>query len=110
MRTSFGEFQAGASDEIGDHSGNKNLARRAVRHDASRGVNGDAADIPTSQLDLAGMQTGAQRQADLFTRGFKRQRTPHRAAGPSNVARTPSPVVLIRLPRCFSTVCFAILS
>ena len=52
-----------------------------MRHDASCGVNGNAADIPTSQFDLAGMQTGAQRQADLFAHGFKRQRAPHRAAG-----------------------------
>ena len=35
-------------------------------HDASCGVNGNADDIPTSQFDLAGMQTGAQRQADLL--------------------------------------------
>jgi hypothetical protein len=79
MRTPFGKFQAGASDEISDHSGNKHLARRAMRHDASCGVNGNAADIPTSQFDLAGMQTSAQWQADLFAHGFKRQRAPHRS-------------------------------
>jgi hypothetical protein len=61
MRTPFGEFQAGASDEICDHSGNKNLARSAMCHDASCGVNGNAADIPTSHFDFAGMQTSAQR-------------------------------------------------
>jgi hypothetical protein len=52
-----------------------------MRHDASSGVNGNAADIPTSQVDLAGMQTRAQRQTDLFAHGFKRQRAPHRSAG-----------------------------
>jgi hypothetical protein len=33
----------------------------------------------------------------------------HRTArpGPSNVARMPSPVFLIRIPRCFSTICLA---
>jgi hypothetical protein len=81
LRTSLGEFQAGASDEIRDHSGNKNLARRSMRHDASRGVHGDAADIQTSQFDLAGMQTGAPRQADLFRIGLERQRAPNPAAG-----------------------------
>ena len=44
-------------------------------------MHGNAADIPASQFDLAGMQTGAQRQADLFARGFERQRAPYRAAG-----------------------------
>jgi hypothetical protein len=42
-------------------------------------VNGNAADIPTSQFDLAGMQAGAQGQADLFAHSFKRQRAPHRS-------------------------------
>ena len=73
MRTPFGEFQAGASDEISDHSGNKNLAPSAMRHDANCGVDGNASDIPTSQFDLAGMQTVAQWQADLF-RSPKRKR------------------------------------
>ena len=50
-------------------------------HDASGSVNGNTADIPTSQFDLAGMQTGAQRQADLLAHGFKSQRAPHRSAG-----------------------------
>jgi hypothetical protein len=93
MRTPFGEFEAGAGDEIGDYPGNKNFARRTMRHDARGGVHGDAADIPASQFDLAGVQTGAQRQADLLAMVFKRQRASHRSAGPSKVARIPSSAV-----------------
>ena len=62
-----------------------------MRHDASCGVNGNAADIPTSQFDLASMQTSAQRQADLFARGFNRQRAPHRAAGAVERRENPVP-------------------
>ena len=76
-------------------------------HDASCGVNGNAADIPTSQFDLAGMQTGAQGQADLLGGRPERQRASDRASGP--VERRENAVAgdLIRDPRCFSTICLA---
>jgi hypothetical protein len=51
---------------------------------------------PTSRplsFDLAGVQTGAPRQADLLAMVFKRQRASHRSAGPSKVARIPSSAV-----------------
>ena len=80
MRSALGEFQPGPCHKVRDNSGNENFVRLGERHDASCGVNGNAADIPTSQFDLAGMQTGAQRQADLFRRRAKSQRAANCAA------------------------------
>jgi hypothetical protein len=73
-------------------------------------MHSDPSDILTSEFYLACVQAGARRQADLPGRIFECKRATHRATGPSKVARTPSPVVLIRFPRCFSIACFAMRS
>ncbi len=42
----------------------------------------DAADVPASDFDFAGVEARAQRQADLPCRGAERQRAAHRARRP----------------------------
>jgi hypothetical protein len=65
-RTALGKFQACAGDEIGDHPRDQNFVRAGLRHHPGGGVNGYTADIPASQLDLAGVEARAQRQTDLL--------------------------------------------
>jgi hypothetical protein len=52
-----------------------------LRHDASGGVHRDPANVPASHFNLAGVEAGAQRQADLFRRGLKCQGASNGAAG-----------------------------
>jgi hypothetical protein len=50
-------------------------------------VNGDAADIPASDLNFAGVQTRPQRQSDLQGGGAERQGAPDGATGISGARR-----------------------
>jgi hypothetical protein len=57
-------------------------------------VDGDATDVAVAQLDLAGVQAGPDLEVDagqLVAEGGGAADPP---AGPSKVARRPSPVVL----------------
>src|SRR5271168_3912937 len=107
VKSAVAELEAGAGHEVGHDPRDQHFVRLRLRHDARGGVHGDAADIPAPDLDFAGMQSGAQRQADLLGGRPERQRAADRASRPIDVARTPSPVDLIRDPRCFSTICLA---
>ena len=57
-RSAFGEFQAGASHEVGNDSRDQHFARLRLRHDPGGRVNRDTADVLTSYFDLAGVKTG----------------------------------------------------
>ena len=46
-------------------SGSKNFAGLRLGHDSGRGMHREAANVPTSDLNLNGMETRADRQADL---------------------------------------------
>src|SRR6516164_782951 len=71
------EAEAGAGDEIAHRARHQRLARRSHRDDAGRGVNGDATDIVFGQLDLAGMQSGAHRDAQGLDGAGDRCRATH---------------------------------
>jgi hypothetical protein len=57
-------------------------------------VDRDAADVAVAQLDLAGVQPGPDLDADAGQLVPEGGRAADRPAGPSKVARMPSPVVL----------------
>src|SRR5208337_2330465 len=82
IRTALGKLQARAGDEIRHDSRYENFFRLALRHDASGRVHGDAADVPAPEFDFAGMETGAQGQADLLGGRPERQRASDRAPRP----------------------------
>ena len=80
--------------------GDEHAARLGLRHDPSADVDGDSADVVTHQLAFAGVDARAHVDAKLFDADARSQ-APQRTAraGPSNVARKPSPAVLVSLPR-----------
>jgi hypothetical protein len=80
VRSALRESQPGPCHEVRDDSGNENFVGLRERHDACRRVHGYAADISTSDFNFACMEAGARRQANLFCRRAKRQRTANCAA------------------------------
>ena len=75
MRSTFGETQARAGDEIGYDPRYQDFVRLRLRHDARGGMDGYATDVPAPDFDFAGMEARAQRQSDLLCGGPKRQST-----------------------------------
>ena len=90
MRSALREFQPGPCHEVRDNSGNENFVGLRVRHDASRRVHRNSADIPAPDFNFAGMETGARRQANLFGRRAKRQRAANCAA--RSIKRRQNPI------------------
>ena len=84
---------------VADRAGHEHLLVARERQHPSRDVHGDAADVVAVQLDLAGVQPGPDRQARLRELVADRGGRADARAGPSNVARKPSPVVSISRPR-----------
>ena len=80
VRSTPGEAQARAGDEVGYDPRHKDLVRVGLGHDARCGMNGNAADVPASDFDFAGMKASAQRQSDLLRGGSERQGTADGAA------------------------------
>jgi hypothetical protein len=93
------EGEAGASHQVDDGSRDEHIAGTCERLDPLRQVHGDAADVISAKLDLAGVD------AEAVVR--PRPLSPSRTAtangtarpGPSNIARTPSPVDFTLRPR-----------
>ncbi len=90
-----------ADDEVLDRARHEHLAGPALSPDPRADVDGEPPDVVADQLDLARMQTAADLQPEL--RSGARPGSPSRnespRAGPSNVARNPSPIVLTARPR-----------
>ena len=81
MRSPFRETQARARNKVGNYPGDQNFAGRTEGHDASGGVNAYSRDIAAPDLNLAGMETGAQLQAHARYSGGKRQGATNCATG-----------------------------
>lgn len=81
MGSSLGELQASSRNQVGNNSGDQHLSRLRLGHHTSRRVNGDTADIATSDFNFACMQTGPERQTDLVRCCAKRQCASYRAPG-----------------------------
>jgi hypothetical protein len=84
MSTTVREGDAGTIDKILDRTGHQHLPRLGQGRDACSDVNGDATNVVTSPLTLAGVQTASDLNAARV--------------GPSKVARNPSPVCLTTRP------------
>ena len=72
--------QACAGDEVGYDPRYQDFVRLGLRHNTRCGMNGNAADVPASDFDFAGMKASAQRQSDLLRGGSERQGTADGAA------------------------------
>ena len=81
MRSAFGEFQAGTGHKIGNDSRDQDFARSGLRHHSSGRVNRNAADVPASDLDFAGVETRTQWQPDLQGGRAERQSASNGATG-----------------------------
>jgi hypothetical protein len=84
------------------------ILHRLRNHDSSLGrsshhsggdVDGDAADAPIQHLDLTGVKAGWISIPSVRTASASSVAHRTARAGPSKVARKPSPVVWISLPR-----------
>jgi hypothetical protein len=93
------EREAGSDHEVLDRAGDEGLSRSRQTGDPRTYVDGDSAHIATGQFDLAGVESDPYLQADPRTSSLIAR--PHRMAlaGPSNVARNPSPAVSTSRPR-----------
>jgi len=93
------EPQAGAGYEVAHCAGDENLSASGQLRDARRDVDGDPRNIAVLDVDLSGMAPAAHLNAERANllddgRGARTAR-----AGPSKVARKPSPKVLTSRPR-----------
>ncbi len=65
VRSAIREFQTCSGHKIGHDPRDKDLVSVGLRHDASRGVHGNTADIPASDFDLTGVN-GPRATANRF--------------------------------------------
>jgi hypothetical protein len=62
---SISELDARPQNQRRDRAGHKRFVRTSTLSDSCRHMDSDAADVITAHLDLAGVQAGAQWEADL---------------------------------------------
>ena len=89
------EAQTGAGDQIPYRAGHQNFVRTRERGNTRADMDRDATDILAHHLAFAGVETGTDfnsKLTDFVADSAQAQRTPR--AGPSKVARIPSPVLL----------------
>ena len=66
MRSALRKLQACPRHKVRYNSRNKNLAGLRLSHNTSCRMHRYTADIPAPDFNLSGMQTSAERQADLL--------------------------------------------
>jgi hypothetical protein len=93
------EREPAARDEVDDRSRHKDLTRAGLRRDARADVNGDPRDVVAVDLDLAEWMPARMSMPSFRTASRIASAHAIARAGPSNVARKPSPVVEISRPR-----------
>src|SRR6266545_7499610 len=64
VQTAIGKGYSGARYEVLDRTGHEHLARLRVGGNACPDVDGDAADVVVAELDLSGVQAGADLDAE----------------------------------------------
>ena len=99
------EGDAGAGDEVFDGAGDKHFARLCVCGHAGAGVDGDSGDFAVGEFALAGVQAGADVEADLRRVSTIAQAQRIARAGPSKEAKKPSPAVSTSWPRKRPSCC-----
>src|SRR5438874_7283695 len=82
MDSALTELDPRAGDQVGDRTGDENLAGRRGRRDARAGVHRDPADSALDQLDLAGMDTRTDLDPQLLQAIDDLERAADRAGGP----------------------------
>ena len=98
MTATVVELDTGADDEVLDGARDEYLAWSGQRRDSRSDVHGEASDVVRQDLDLADVKPARISSPSSLTssRMAMAQRTAR--AGPSNVARNPSPTTLTSFP------------
>ena len=98
MLTAIVEDDSRADDQVGHGSRHPDLTRLHAGFNPCHDVDADAGDVVTPAFDLAGVYPDAHVEAELVRAVAPRRSRIESRAGPSNVARMPSPVDLTRRP------------
>jgi len=93
------EFDPRTGDEVLDGARNEHFAGLGHRCDPGADVDGDAAGLAVDQLALAAVQPRTNVEVELADPLLDREAQWIARAGPSKVAKKPSPAVSISLPR-----------
>lgn len=91
------ELEPGARNQVHDRSGHEHLDRGCKSGDASADVDGDAQDLAVEELDLAGVQAGADVESQRPDRVHPRPALPTSHI-PSTISRK------LAADRCVATV------
>ena len=92
-----GEGDTGSLHQVDHGVGHHHLARLSLCHHPRRHVHGDAADIVTTPLDLTGMQTGPNLDAEVAGPVADHQRTAYGPGRPVEEGQDPVTRVLHQL-------------
>src|SRR5207247_9498575 len=99
MSSTLGEGDSRAGDEILDRTRDEHLAAARGRRDPRTDMRGDPGDGRAEHLALAGVQPGPDIEPELAHGIAYGACAADRSAGPSKVARKPSPAVSTSEPR-----------
>ena len=101
--TAVGELHVRADHELLHGRGHKDLARSRLRADAGTDVDGQAAEVVSDRLALAGMDSAAQLDGEVADSLVSASAQRIAIAGPSNAESAPSPMCLTTRPPCSET-------
>jgi hypothetical protein len=99
VHASVFEHKSRTCSQVFDGRRHEELARLSETCNSSADVHGEPADLPVDCLDFTGMRSCPDvepERLDSFDDGSAAYRTAR--AGPSNVAKNPSPAVSISVP------------
>src|SRR5918994_372207 len=82
MGAAISKWDAGAVNEVGDGAGGEDFVGLGERLDTLGDVDGDAADVVTAQLDLAGVEPNPHLDADGADRVADGTGAAHRSSRP----------------------------
>ena len=89
---------AGADDQVTDGAGDEDVAGSGLAEDPRGDVYGDSPDVGVEQFALAGVDAGADLDAQCLGIDTQRLGAADGLRGPSNVMRWPSPVPFTTVP------------
>ena len=79
LLTGFGEGETRPGDEVLHSARHHGLVRAGQARDTGGDVDSDAGDVVLADLDLAGVEAGANGEVELLHRRLERDRAGHRA-------------------------------
>ena len=98
MRTAIFEVEPGPDDEVLDRARNEDLAGPGLGRDPCSDVNREAGNVIRQDLDLADVEPCTDLEPEILTSSRIAAAQRIARAGPSNVAKKPSPVTLTSAP------------